>query len=172
MSDERGHKDAGEKVVRLFPEQTGEGRAGLERGPAFDWQDAGALEREIRGVLGEARQVDGEAESRPGPDPAHRNAVRCLQCDRYTWRRTRYCQHCHADLPALVAERRRSWLWSIAIASWGLGLTCLYLVQHQPLPPKVRTLLMTAALVIAGVNAFGFWVFSQAEEHRPPASGD
>lgn len=165
MSDEQGGRDPGDKVVRLFPEQTGEGTPGLERGPVLDWQDAGALEREIRGVLGEARPAGGEAETRAGPDPEHRNAVRCPQCDRYTWRRTRYCHHCHADLPALSAERRRSWLWCAAIMSWGLGLACLYFVQHQPLPPKLRTLLMTAVLVIAGVNALGFWVVAGNEKH-------
>src|SRR5581483_2705656 len=171
MSDEQRSGDPDEKVIQLFPEQKGEGRGGLEREPAFDWQDAGALEREIRGVLSDARPAEaGGVETPPGPDPTHPNAVRCPQCDGYTWRRTRYCEHCHADLPALAAERRRSWLWSIAIASWGFGLVCLYLVQHQPLPPKVRTVLMTAVLVIAGVNAFGFWIFSQPEGHRPPAS--
>ncbi|WP_029921963.1 hypothetical protein [Nevskia soli] len=161
MSDEQGDRDPGEKVVRLFPQQTGRGRDGLERGPALDWQDADALEREIQGVLGEARPAVGEAEARPGPDPAHRNAVRCPQCDRYTWRRTRYCQQCNADLPALAAERRRSWLWSIAIVSWGLGLGCIYLVQNYFLPAKARAALLAVVLIIAGFNVFGFWLATQ-----------
>lgn len=55
-------------------------------------------------------------------------------------------------------------MWSVAIVSWGLGLVCLYLVQHQPLPPKIRTVLMTAVLVIAGVNALGFWVVAGNEQ--------
>lgn len=159
MSGDRDDGAPGEKVIRLFPGREGDVRDGLEHRPAFDWQDTAALEREIQGVLGEARPTEASAaETRSGPDARHRNAVRCPQCDRYTWRRTRYCHHCQADLPALAAERRRSWMWSVAIISWGLGLLCLYALQHQALPPKIRTLLMTAVLVIAGMNALGFWV--------------
>jgi len=163
MGEDKGDKQ-GPKVVRLFPARSGE-QAGLERRPAFDWQDVDAVEREIRGVLSEA------AESRPpepeallGPDPSHRNAVRCSQCDGYTWRRTRYCHHCNADLVALAAERRQGVLWAAAIASWGIGLGCFYLVQHYALPAKIRAVLMAAVLVIAGVNVFGFWIAAVGEK--------
>jgi hypothetical protein len=163
MSDQPG-SDEDRKVVRLFPRRNSEPDGGLERKPALDWQDVDAVEREIRGVLHEAavdRPPDPELPS--GPDPSHRNAVRCSQCDGYTWRRTRYCRHCNADLVALAAERRQGVLWAAAIASWGLGLGCFYLVQHYVLPAKIRAVLMTAVLVIAGVNVFGFWLASLPE---------
>lgn len=164
MSDQPGN-DEDRKVVRLFPRRNSEPDGGLERKPALDWQDVDAVAREIRGVLRgaeEDRSSDPQAPS--GPDPSHPNAVRCSQCDGYTWRRTRYCQHCNADLTALAAERWQGMLWAAAIASWGLGLGCFYLVQHYVLPANIRAVLMTAVLVIAGVNVFGFWIASQGKE--------
>ena len=164
MSGEQGDNDTGEKVVRLFPGRKEDVGDGLEHRPEFDWQDAGALEREIQGVLSEARPADTvEGEARLGPDSAHRNAIRCPQCDRYTWRRTRYCQHCHADLAGLAAERRQAILWGAAIVSWGVAAGCVYVEQHYALPPRMHILLNLVGFAIVGVNAFGFWIAAHGE---------
>ena len=165
MTDEPGNSDQERKVVRLFPGREREESGGLERGPAFDWEDVDAVEREIHGVLRAARKnaaVDAELLS--VPDPSHRNAVRCPQCDGLTWRRTPVCRHCGADLAVLAAERRQALLWCGAIASWGVALGCFYLNQHYVLPPKLHTVLNIVALSIAAGNAFAFWIASLGEK--------
>lgn len=164
MDEDEGDSQPGPKVVRLFPGRSVESPSGLER-PAFDWQDVDAVERELRGVIREAvESKPPDAEIPSGPDPSHRNAVRCSQCDGYTWRRTRYCQHCNADLVALAAERRQGLLWAAAIASWGLGLGCFYLVQHYTLGPRIHAVLNMVGFGIVAANVFGFWIASQGEK--------
>ena len=156
--------DPNGKVIHLFPGQQRDDRMGPVREPGFDWQDANALEREIRGVLGDARR-DETAEGSSAPDPSHRNAVRCPQCDRFTWKRTPLCRHCGADLAAYSAERRHALLWCVAIASWGLALGCFYLTRQYVLPPRIHAVLKAGGLAIAGANAFGFWIASQGKSN-------
>lgn len=168
MSDEQGGRDSGEKVVRLFPEQSGESRGGLERGSPFDWQDASVLEREIRGVLEEARpEAAGEVVTRPGPDPSHRNAVQCPQCDAFTWRRTQFCKHCGADLAVYAAERRQAILWCAAVASWGVACGCIYVQRHYALPHTLQLVLRFVSLGIIGINLIVFWFLSQIARTSP-----
>lgn len=158
-------EDLGQKVVQLFPDYTGDVARGLERRPGLDWDDVDAVEREIQGVLRQARPAESaEEKDERGPAPSHRNAIRCPQCDRFTWRRTQVCMHCGADLAAYAAERRQAVFWCAAIASWVIALGCFYVMQHYALTPRMHTLLNLVGLGIVGVNVFGFWLASQGEK--------
>jgi hypothetical protein len=162
-NDDGGIQDV--KVVPLFPQQGQQTLAGLERGPTFDWQDPNALEREIQEVLrGAQPERATEAQSSHEPDPSHRNAVRCPQCDCFTWRRTRVCRNCGADLAAFASERRSAVLWCAAIASWGIALSCFYLIQHYALGPRIHGVLNMVGFGIVATNVFGFWIASQREK--------
>jgi uncharacterized protein (DUF983 family) len=165
MKDASSNDGNDGKVVTLFPDRVGAAPREEERGPALDLEDVEAVKREIQGVLNEATRVEPAATEVPNaPDPSHRNAVRCPQCDGYTWRRTPFCRHCGADLSAYAAERRQALLWCAAIASWGVALGCFYLNQHYALPSKLHTVLNVTALSIAAANAFAFWLVSLSEK--------
>lgn len=70
-----------------------------------------------------------------GPEPGHRNAMICPQCDHWTWRATEECRHCHYNLfkhaERIVQKRREEFLayrrkelsqWAFWLASGGIAL--------------------------------------------------
>ena len=94
----------------------------------------------------------------------------CPQCDRITWRHTRHCLHCGADLVVygrLQAQQRRARLeaifWSCVVVSWVVALTCFEYAARDNLRPRVRTALYLVGGAIVAVNLFGFWIATQNE---------
>lgn len=154
------------KVVPLFPGQVADAPDEQAQTPALDLEDIEAVKRAIQGVMDEGRRVEPATADVPNsPDPSHRNAIRCPQCDGYTWRRTQFCRYCGADLSAYAAERRHALLWCAAIASWGVALGCFYVMRHYALPSRLYAVLNVVGLAIVGANAFGFWIASQTQKH-------
>lgn len=64
-----------------------------------------------------------------GPDPGHRNAIICPQCDRWAWRATRDCWNCEFNLFEYerqnVIERQRQLreIRQRELSYWALGLS-------------------------------------------------
>jgi len=165
MKDGYSKDGSDPKIVPLFPGHGTDAPDEQARTPALDLEDVEAVKRAIQGVMDEARRVEPATADVPNsPDPSHRNAIRCPQCDGYTWRHTQFCRNCGADLSAYAAERRQALLWCAAIVSWGVALGCFYLNQHYALPPKLHTVLNIMALSIAAANAFAFWLVSLGEK--------
>ena len=150
------------KVVRLFPSGSSPSDSSADQNN----ESLAAIGSEIQGLLGAAVPIEaGEAK----PDPRHRNAVPCPQCDEYTWKQTRYCLHCGTDLLARAAElaaarrdRRNAALWPCAIASWAAALGCIQATERYALPDRVRSMLHWTVLAIVAVNLFGFWIASMS----------
>jgi hypothetical protein len=172
---EKDEKDS--KVVRLFPAKDGSRLADPPDGETAS-TGAGDTEavRQIVGILGEAEPVPVPRSEGPAPpEPGHRNAVQCPQCDQYTWRMTRHCVHCGADLvahaEARIYRRRRRWAIvgrCIIVGSWAVAAGSIYAVNHyyHQLPPKVRGVLFITVIGIVGVNLFLFWMVSQDDRRR------
>jgi hypothetical protein len=167
------------KVIPLFP---GKG-SGADRtespaaaeSPSSDAQERDDLRKEIEALLGEAEPLPPAPPEPQGPEPGHRNAVRCPQCDQYTWRLMQHCVHCDADLVGLAAERadrrRRRWhtlAWSVLGASWFVAAGCVYAYLHYygSLPPNVRGTLFLVGGGIIAVNLFLFRIMSTDDQRR------
>ncbi len=100
------------------------------------------------------------------PDPSHRNAAQCPQCDDVTWRSTPRCIHCGYDLEgyiwraaqelvraAAVRRQKRLFLWTIVAGLAGLAIISL----SSLLPVSVGFPIATLVLVAFIVLAFCFW---------------
>lgn len=157
------------KVVPLFPVQA--------QGPGSpSAREADAELPDLAAMGAQVREYMADAEPAPpagvGPVPGHRNAMRCPQCDQYTWRETERCIHCGKNLVAHAAQaataqrtQRQGLIWSCAILSWAVALACIYLSQHYALPSGVHLVLRYAVFGIVGVNLVGFWIASM--DKRP-----
>ncbi len=174
---EKDEKDS--KVIPLFPGRDRGAKPGPvppagkapKRAP-----DEPEVLQEIKGILGEIEPLPPPpAEGPKAPEPGHRNAVRCPQCEQYTWRLTQHCIHCGADLVAYAEERiyRRRRRWAITarcilVGSWFVAAGCIYGYNHyyRVLPPKVRGVMMLTALGIVGVNLLLGWITSQDDRRR------
>jgi hypothetical protein len=167
------------KVVPLFPGQGG-GAANAEspvdtESQRAESQDRDDLRREIETLLGEVEPLPPAPHEPQGPEPGHRNAVRCPQCDQYTWRLMQHCIHCDADLVAIAAERadrrRRRWhtlVWCALGASWFVAAGCVYAYSqyYGSLPPKVRGILFLVGGGIIAVTLFLFRIMSADDQRR------
>lgn len=174
---EPGDKES--KVIPLFPGQEGgapkaESSEAAEL-PKSESQDRDDLRREIETLLGEAEPLPTAPHEPQGPEPGHRNAVRCPQCDQYTWRLMQHCIHCDADLVAIAAERadrrRRRWhtvAWCSLVASWFVGAGCVYayIEYYGSLPANVRGILFLVGGGIIAVNLFLFRIMSADDPRR------
>jgi hypothetical protein len=175
MTEQDG-KDS--KVIRLFPAKGDRAPDNLADGDAGQptAADPKAIEVKIAGLLGEAEPLPPPPPPGPkAPPPGHRNAVMCSQCDQYTWRETRRCIHCGADLLAHAQARayRRRRRWAIAgrciiVGSWFVAAGCIYAMNHyyRVLPPKVRGAMFITVLCIVGVNLFLLWMNSEDNRRR------
>jgi len=175
MTEQDG-KDS--KIVRLFPAKGGRAPDDPPRGEILDpgTADPQAIEKTIAGLLDEAGPAPQQQSEGPlVPEPGHRNAVQCPQCDQYTWRMTQHCVHCGADLLAFAEKRayrrRRRWAivgWSIIVGSWFVAAGCIYAMNHyyRILPPKVRGAMFITVLSIVGGNLFLLWMNSEDNRRR------
>lgn len=164
------------KVVPLFPGQEGSAAkaqsSAAAESPNSDSKERDDLRKEIETLLGEAEPLPSTPHEPKGPEPGHRNAVRCPQCDQYTWRLMRHCIHCDADLVGLAVERRRRrWhtvAWSGLGASWFVAAGCVhaYIQYYGSLSPKVRGILFLVGGGIIAVNLFLFWIMSTDDQRR------
>jgi len=160
----------GSKIVPLFPARA---REAVDERPQAS--SSPTPPDELAAVVNQVEELLTHAEpalrqpsmAQAGPDPGHRNAMRCPQCDQYTWRQTAHCMHCGTDLVAHAAqleavrlERRQGVWWSCAIASWAIAMGCIYVTQHYALPPRIQLGLRYAVFGIFGVNLLGFWIAS------------
>lgn len=166
------------KIIRLFPAKGGRAPDDPPPGDIAD-PETGApdtVRDKIVGLLGEAEPVSAPPAPGPlAPEPGHRNAVLCPQCDQYTWRMTQHCVHCGADLLAHAEARayRRRRRWAIAgrcivVGSWLVAAGCFYGYNHyyRVLPPKVRGVMMLTALGIVAANLFALFIISQDGNRR------
>ncbi len=163
------------KVVQLFaPGSTdARGESGQQSEPQRPKAASGrgSIRQEVTKLMGALEPLDPpNGDSLAPPDGAHRNAMPCPQCDRITWRHTRHCLHCGADLVVYVrlqAQQRRARLeaifWSCAAVSWVIAVTCFELATRGNLRPKLRTALYFVGGAIVAVNLFGFWIATQNE---------
>jgi len=163
------------KIIPLFPAKSGSGSRKTRPPEQREGKNPGALHLmrgEIDGIIDLAEDVPPKPAPATTnvPDPAHRNAMRCPQCDQYTWRESPYCLHCGKDLVAhaeRLADGRRERLqgifWACAIGSWAIAPSCFYVTQHYALPPRVRTALNYIGTAIIAVNLFGFWIASMGK---------
>jgi hypothetical protein len=96
------------------------------------------------------------------PDPSHRNAAQCPQCDRVTWRSTPQCIHCGFDLEgyirraaqdlvlaAAVRRHKRHILWTIVAGVAGLTVISLSSLLPVSVGFPIATLVMVAFIVLA-----------------------
>ncbi len=172
------HDGKDSKVIRLFPAKDGSRPVDPPDGETAGSSagDPEVVRQTIVGLLGDAEPIpEPPLEGPAAPEPGHRNAVLCPQCDQYTWRMTQHCIHCGADLVAHAEERiyrrRRRWAiagWSILVGSWFVAAGCFYGYNHyyRVLPPKVRGVMMLTALGIVGVNLFLAWITSGDNNRR------
>jgi hypothetical protein len=172
--------DNDSKVIPLFPGKESGGQQESQRSAAPDPQpkpeDPDTLRQAIQGLLGEAEPIPPSAPDKPqAPEPGHRNAMRCPQCDQYTWRLTQHCIHCGADLFADAEERaylrrrrRHIIVWCGVVTSWVVAAGCIYAYNeyYRSLPPKVRGILVLVGGGIIAVNLFLFWITSSDDERR------
>lgn len=123
------------KVVPLFPERTA-------APPASEADELVALGAQARELLCSAQPVL-HPPTVPEPD-------RCDTLDTSADR----------DVVASHVARWRGLAWPCTILSWALALTCIYVTQHFPLPPRLYLALRDTVYLIAGANVLGFWIAS------------
>ena len=92
-----------------------------------------------------------------GPEPGHRNAIICPQCDQWAWRATRDCWNCEFNLLEYerqnVIERQRQLreIRKRELSYWALGLTtggiaAILLASKAPTP-------LGAVMTVGGLAA-------------------
>lgn len=131
MIDVDVHEPQGGKITHLFPREEN------SKGPTTLVVDG--LQDQLNELLGEALP---QAKYAP-PDPNHRNARLCPQCDGITWRATEHCIYCgfnlfahdawcaeqdafHAEALRLKAVDAMRWKFIVAIIA--IGIACAGLV--------------------------------------------
>ncbi|MBL6748939.1 MAG: hypothetical protein ISP90_00370 [Nevskia sp.] len=179
MTEDDSKDSDAPKVVRLFPARPHAADAEpAERETGAELPNLADLGTEVNRYMAHARVAPAEQPAAPAepeikvvvqrrqaPPRGHRNAVRCSQCDQYTWRDTEECIHCGVNRAAHAAQveaaRHTEWqaiLWSGAILSWGVLGLCLYALQTYAMPARLAQILWYAVYAIGGANAIGFWI--------------
>lgn len=101
-----------------------------------------------------------------GPEPGHRNAIICPQCDKWAWRATRDCWHCEFNLfeferqNAIERQRHLREIRQRDLSYWAFGLStggiaAILLASKVPTP-------FGALMTVGGLGAlFGAYVCSK-----------
>lgn len=174
MTDDDNKESKPSKVVRLFTHTPGHANSGSPCDNDAELPDLAELGAEVRRYMADARPAPADAgtvrRDPAGPPPGHRNAMRCPQCDQYTWQETAQCIHCGKNLVARVEQlkvaHRADWLavlWSSAFLSWAIAMLCIYALQHYTMPAWTAHALRYVVYAIAGANALGFWIASMTK---------
>lgn len=93
-----------------------------------------------------------------GPEPGHRNAIRCPQCDHWAWRATDECWHCHYNIlkhTQRIAKERQEEFREYRrkeLSQWAFWLACsgIAMIYFSPSIPDPfgSTLVLLGLLAI------------------------